>query len=28
LPNTVGTVTVNATSPGFTNKLTFLEYSN
>jgi hypothetical protein len=28
LPNTVGTVTVNATSPGFTNKLTFIEYSN
>jgi hypothetical protein len=28
LPNTVGTTTVNATSPGFTNKLTFLEYSN
>jgi hypothetical protein len=28
LPNTVGTVIVNATSPGFTNKLTFIEYSN
>jgi hypothetical protein len=27
LPNTVGTVIVNATSPGFTNKLTFTEYS-
>lgn len=28
LPNTAGTVIVNATSPGFTNKLTFTEYSN
>jgi hypothetical protein len=28
LPNTVGTITVNATSPGFTNKLSFIEYSN
>jgi len=28
LPNTVGTVIVNATSSGFTNKLTFIEYSN